>query len=239
MRAATIREKEIVIEEHPDPVAQAGEVLVRVHAAGLNGADMMQRRGLYPAPPGSPQDIPGMELAGEVAALGPGARALRGGRARDGDRRRRRAGRARDGARAPADAGPRRLGLAGRGRAAGGLHHRARRAVRAGRAALRRAPARARRRRRRGHRGDPARAGRGRAGDRDRAPRGAARAGGGARRRGDRAGGLRRARPVRRDPRAGRRARTSRRTCRRSPPAGASRSSACPPAPRASSTCSR
>jgi NADPH:quinone reductase len=73
MRAATIREKEIVIEEHPDPVAQAGEVLVRVRAAGLNGADMMQRRGLYPAPPGSPQDIPGLELAGEVAALGPGA----------------------------------------------------------------------------------------------------------------------------------------------------------------------
>ncbi len=72
MRAVTIREKEIVIEEHPDPVAQAGEALVRVHAAGLNGADMMQRRGLYPAPPGSPQDIPGMEIAGEVAALGPG-----------------------------------------------------------------------------------------------------------------------------------------------------------------------
>jgi NADPH2:quinone reductase len=72
MRAATIRENEIVIEEHPDPVAQAGEVLVRVRAAGLNGADMMQRRGLYPAPPGSPQDIPGMEIAGEVAALGPG-----------------------------------------------------------------------------------------------------------------------------------------------------------------------
>jgi putative PIG3 family NAD(P)H quinone oxidoreductase len=72
MRAATIRENEIVIEEHPDPVAQAGEVLVRVRAAGLNGADMMQRRGLYPAPPGSPQDIPGMEIAGEVAALGSG-----------------------------------------------------------------------------------------------------------------------------------------------------------------------
>ena len=71
MRAATIRDKEIVIEEHPDPVPGAGEVLVRVHAAGLNGADMMQRRGLYPAPPGSPQDIPGMELAGEVVALGP------------------------------------------------------------------------------------------------------------------------------------------------------------------------
>jgi putative PIG3 family NAD(P)H quinone oxidoreductase len=73
MRAATIREQEIVIEEHPDPAPGAGEVLVRVRAAGLNGADMMQRRGLYPAPPGSPQDIPGMELAGEVVALGPGA----------------------------------------------------------------------------------------------------------------------------------------------------------------------
>jgi NADPH:quinone reductase len=73
MRAATIREQELVIEEHPDPVAGAGEVLVRVRAAGLNGADMMQRRGLYPAPYGSPPDIPGLELAGEVAALGEGA----------------------------------------------------------------------------------------------------------------------------------------------------------------------
>jgi NADPH:quinone reductase len=73
MRAATIREQEIVLEEHPDPIPGTGEVLVRVHAAGLNGADMMQRRGLYPAPAGSPQDIPGMEFAGEVAALGPGA----------------------------------------------------------------------------------------------------------------------------------------------------------------------
>jgi len=73
VRAATIREKQVVIEEHPDPVPGAGEVLVRVRAAGLNGADMMQRRGLYPAPPGSPPDIPGLELAGEVLALGPGA----------------------------------------------------------------------------------------------------------------------------------------------------------------------
>jgi NADPH:quinone reductase len=73
MRAATIRDGEVLIEEHPDPVAGSGEVLVRVRAAGLNGADMMQRRGLYPAPPGSPQDIPGMELAGEVAEIGPGA----------------------------------------------------------------------------------------------------------------------------------------------------------------------
>src|SRR5204863_6836193 len=56
-------------------------VLVRVRAAGVNGADMMQRRGLYPAPPGSPPDIPGLELAGEVVALGPGAR-----RFKEGDR---------------------------------------------------------------------------------------------------------------------------------------------------------
>jgi putative PIG3 family NAD(P)H quinone oxidoreductase len=73
MRAVTIRDGEIAVEEHPDPVPGSGEVLVRVRAAGVNGADMMQRRGLYPAPPGSPKDIPGLELAGEVAALGPGA----------------------------------------------------------------------------------------------------------------------------------------------------------------------
>jgi putative PIG3 family NAD(P)H quinone oxidoreductase len=73
VRAATIRDGEIVIEEHPDPEPGKGEVLVRVRAAGLNGADMMQRRGLYPAPSDSPQDIPGMELAGEIVERGPGA----------------------------------------------------------------------------------------------------------------------------------------------------------------------
>jgi NADPH:quinone reductase len=73
VRAVTISDDELSVREHPDPVPGAGEVLVQVRAAGLNGADMMQRRGLYPAPPGSPQDIPGLELAGEVAQLGPGA----------------------------------------------------------------------------------------------------------------------------------------------------------------------
>ncbi|HEY1687429.1 MAG TPA: zinc-binding dehydrogenase [Solirubrobacteraceae bacterium] len=73
MRAAIVRDGEILVEERPDPRPGSGQVLVRVRAAGLNGADMMQRRGLYPAPPGWPQDIPGMELAGEVAELGPGA----------------------------------------------------------------------------------------------------------------------------------------------------------------------
>lgn len=73
MRAATVRDSEILVEEHPDPEPGAGEVLVRVRGAGLNGADVLQRKGAYPAPPGSPKDIPGLELAGEVAGLGGGA----------------------------------------------------------------------------------------------------------------------------------------------------------------------
>jgi NADPH:quinone reductase len=73
MRAVTIKDNQITIQEHPDPEAGGGEVLVRVHAAGLNGADMHQLAGGYPAPPGSPPDIPGLELAGEVVACGPGA----------------------------------------------------------------------------------------------------------------------------------------------------------------------
>jgi putative PIG3 family NAD(P)H quinone oxidoreductase len=68
-----VRDGELFVEEHADPEPGKGELLVRVKAAGLNGADMMQRRGLYPAPPGYPQDIPGLEFAGEVVALGPGA----------------------------------------------------------------------------------------------------------------------------------------------------------------------
>ena len=81
MKAVTVRDGELFVEDHPDPEPGSGEVLVRVQAAGLNGADMMQKRGFYPAPPGSPQDIPGLELAGEVAGLGPGA-----SRFKEGDR---------------------------------------------------------------------------------------------------------------------------------------------------------
>ena len=73
MRAVTITDAELSVQDHPDPRPGAGECLIRVRAAGLNGADMMQRRGLYPAPPGAPQDIPGLELAGEVIDRGPGA----------------------------------------------------------------------------------------------------------------------------------------------------------------------
>jgi NADPH2:quinone reductase len=72
MRAATISDGAVEVAEHPDPEPAKNEILVRVRAAGLNGADIMQRAGRYPAPPGDPQDIPGLEMAGEVVALGPG-----------------------------------------------------------------------------------------------------------------------------------------------------------------------
>jgi len=73
MRAATIVDGHLEVREHPDPVPDVGQVLVAVRAAGLNSADLMQVQGFYPAPPGWPADIPGMELAGEVVATGPGA----------------------------------------------------------------------------------------------------------------------------------------------------------------------
>lgn len=73
MRAVTVRDRQIVVAEHPDPEPQGAEILVRVRAAGLNGADVLQRKGGYPAPPGSPADIPGLEFAGEVVAVGRGA----------------------------------------------------------------------------------------------------------------------------------------------------------------------
>ena len=79
MKAATIADGRISAQDHPDPKPGHGEVLVRVKAAGLNGADLLQRKGAYPAPPGSPKDVPGLELAGEVAEVGPGAPRFRVG----------------------------------------------------------------------------------------------------------------------------------------------------------------
>jgi len=73
MRAVTAEGGQAVVANRPDPVPGAGELLVRVRAAGLNNADLLQIKGAYPAPPGSPPDIPGLEFAGEVAVLGPGA----------------------------------------------------------------------------------------------------------------------------------------------------------------------
>ncbi|MGZ4201524.1 MAG: NAD(P)H-quinone oxidoreductase [Thermoleophilaceae bacterium] len=72
MRAVVVADGELRVEERPDPVPSKGELLVRVRAAGLNGADMHQRKGRYPAPPDAPADIPGLELAGEVVEVGPG-----------------------------------------------------------------------------------------------------------------------------------------------------------------------
>ena len=59
--------------ELPVPVPRPGEILVRVKAAGVNRPDVLQRQGAYPPPPGAPE-TPGLEIAGEVAALGEGAR---------------------------------------------------------------------------------------------------------------------------------------------------------------------
>ncbi|MGU7771849.1 NAD(P)H-quinone oxidoreductase [Burkholderia sp. MR1-5-21] len=59
----------LVPATRPVPVPAAGEVLIRVHAAGVNGPDVLQRKGLYDPPPGA-SDIPGLEIAGEVVAFG-------------------------------------------------------------------------------------------------------------------------------------------------------------------------
>lgn len=61
------------IQERPMPVPGPGQIRVRVHTSALNRADLLQRRGRYPAPPGSPDEVTGLEYAGEVDAMGPGA----------------------------------------------------------------------------------------------------------------------------------------------------------------------
>ena len=66
------RHEVLVPEERPVANAGSGEVLVRLTAAGVNRPDVMQRLGSYPPPPGA-SDIPGLDIAGEVAAVGPGA----------------------------------------------------------------------------------------------------------------------------------------------------------------------
>jgi len=61
------------VQERPTPQPGRGQVLVRVRSSALNRADLLQREGRYPAPPGAPADIPGLEFAGEVVAVGEGA----------------------------------------------------------------------------------------------------------------------------------------------------------------------
>ncbi len=76
MRAVTITEfggpDVLRIREMKRPRPGTGEIRVRVRSSGVNRADLIQRLGHYPAPPGSPEDVPGLEFAGEVEALGPG-----------------------------------------------------------------------------------------------------------------------------------------------------------------------
>ena len=75
MHAVTIVDGQVAWREQPDPVPGTGELLVGVRAAGVCRGDLMQAQGLYPPPPGTtPPDLPGLELAGEVVATGPGCR---------------------------------------------------------------------------------------------------------------------------------------------------------------------
>src|ERR1051325_1259249 len=64
--------------ERPDPVPAPGEVLIRVAAAGVNRPDVLQRKGAYPPPPGA-SDLPGLEVAGTVEAVGDGVQQWRVG----------------------------------------------------------------------------------------------------------------------------------------------------------------
>lgn len=77
MRAVVIKHAggpdALEIRDEPRPSLGPGEVLVRVHATALNRADILQREGRYPPPPGAPKDIPGLEIAGEVEEAGSGA----------------------------------------------------------------------------------------------------------------------------------------------------------------------
>jgi NADPH:quinone reductase-like Zn-dependent oxidoreductase len=70
VRAATIVDGALIVSDRLDPTPETGQLLVRTRAAGINAADLLQVHGGYPAPPGSPSDIPGLELAGEVMAVG-------------------------------------------------------------------------------------------------------------------------------------------------------------------------
>lgn len=79
MRAVVIDNGSLHLRDVPTPEAGPGQARVRIHACGVNRADLMQVRGLYPAPPDAPADIPGLEIAGEVDAIGPGVRDVKVG----------------------------------------------------------------------------------------------------------------------------------------------------------------
>jgi NADPH2:quinone reductase len=79
VKAAVVTDGKLRIEEVPDPRPGPGQALVRMQAAGINNADLMQRAGRYPAPRDAPQHSPGLELAGEVVAVGPASDAFQPG----------------------------------------------------------------------------------------------------------------------------------------------------------------
>ncbi|HVM39608.1 MAG TPA: NAD(P)H-quinone oxidoreductase [Acidimicrobiia bacterium] len=79
MRAAVVADGAVRVEEREIARPVADQVLVRVHGAGLNRADLLQRMGLYPPPPGAPADIPGLEFAGVVEEVGDGVHGLNPG----------------------------------------------------------------------------------------------------------------------------------------------------------------
>ncbi len=80
MRALVLSEGgRLSVEDRPVPEAVADQVVVRVHSAGINRADLLQRAGRYPPPPGAPADIPGLEFAGVVEATGPAVFGLQPG----------------------------------------------------------------------------------------------------------------------------------------------------------------
>jgi putative PIG3 family NAD(P)H quinone oxidoreductase len=76
MRALVIDSGTLGVAERPTPEPVGDQVLVRVHGAGVNRADLLQLAGGYPAPPGSPPDIPGLEFAGVIEAVGDAVAAL-------------------------------------------------------------------------------------------------------------------------------------------------------------------
>lgn len=79
LRAATLADGELRVVERPDPEPVADQVLVEVAGTGVNRADLLQRAGRHPAPPGWPSDVPGLEFAGTVVASGPDVRSLQPG----------------------------------------------------------------------------------------------------------------------------------------------------------------
>jgi putative PIG3 family NAD(P)H quinone oxidoreductase len=79
VRALTVADGRLALAERPVPEPAGDDVLVRVYGAGLNRADLLQLSGRYPAPPGVPADVPGLEFAGVVEAAGPDAGVVRAG----------------------------------------------------------------------------------------------------------------------------------------------------------------